>query len=253
MQQTKVTSVVAYSVLAGLMTGLIALLSLFLPSGHRVAAEGAIIYVDADATGAGTGRSWSDAFVEVQSALAVANAGDAIWIAEGVYYPDYDPDSSAYTGSVTATFELVDGVALYGGFVGTETSREQRDWSAHPTILSGDLDRNDANADGNHILETWKGIAGGNARWVVTSGKVSRASVLDGLFITSGGRFRAYAEPLGGGMYNEEGSPTLTRLVFSGNVGSTGGGLLNWGGNPLLINVKFSGNYAVFGGGMRTI
>src|SRR6185436_11235148 len=34
-------------------------------------------------------------------------------------------------------FQMHDRLALYGGFNGTETNRNQRDWVANPTILEG--------------------------------------------------------------------------------------------------------------------
>jgi hypothetical protein len=43
------------------------------------------------------------------------------------------------TGVRTATFQLVAGVALYGGFSGTEAELEERDIATHATILSGNL------------------------------------------------------------------------------------------------------------------
>lgn len=53
----------------------------------RRRAAATVYYVDADATGAATGLSWTNAFTDLQSALAVATSGDEIWIAEGVYKP----------------------------------------------------------------------------------------------------------------------------------------------------------------------
>ena len=46
------------------------------------------IFVDTSATGADNGTSWGDAFVFLQDALAIAQPGDQIWVAEGAYYPD---------------------------------------------------------------------------------------------------------------------------------------------------------------------
>ena len=40
----------------------------------------------------------------------------------------------------SSTFALRNNVALYGGFVSTETLRTQRDWAVHVTVLSGDVD-----------------------------------------------------------------------------------------------------------------
>ena len=79
--------------------------------------SGDIIVVDKDATGAETGESWEDAFTKLQDALDIA-AGAEIWVAEGVYYPDEGTGQT--DGDRTATFQLKQGVTIYGGFDGTE-------------------------------------------------------------------------------------------------------------------------------------
>ncbi len=98
---------------------------------------GTIRYVNTNVSG-GTndGSSWANAYSDLQGALAVATSGDEIWVAEGTYYP-------TTTANRGISFDLKDGVALYGGFEGTETLREDRDWAGNPTILSGDIDGND--------------------------------------------------------------------------------------------------------------
>jgi predicted outer membrane repeat protein len=56
----------------------------------------------------------------------------------------------------------------------------------------------------------------------------------------------------GGGLDNyDESSPTLTNVTFSGNSAPIGGGLFNTeGSNPSLTNITFTGNTANDGGGM---
>lgn len=95
------------------------------------------IYVDAGATGANNGSSWVDAYKYLQDALAAAVSGDQIWVAEGTYMPDQG--SGLTPGDRTAKFLLKNGVSIYGGFAGGETSRDQRDAVTNVTILSGDL------------------------------------------------------------------------------------------------------------------
>ena len=83
-------------------------------------AAATIWHVDADASGA-TCMNWVDACGDLQTALDLAVPGDEIWVAEGSYRPDRG------TGDRKGTFQLLSGVAIYGGFAGTETSRDQRD------------------------------------------------------------------------------------------------------------------------------
>ncbi len=104
-----------------------------------------VIHVDARATGAHTGASWADAYPDVQDALDEARASNCspdapceIWVAEGVYRPDRG------TGSRTLAYELISGLAIYGGFAGNESHLDQRRLGTHETILSGDLNTNDA-------------------------------------------------------------------------------------------------------------
>ncbi len=90
------------------------------------------LYVDQDATGANDGSSWQDAFVDLQDALAVFSPGNEIWVAEGTYFPTSTNDRSI-------TFDIPDDCALYGGFQGNEILHSQRDWSANPTVMSGNI------------------------------------------------------------------------------------------------------------------
>ena len=68
-------------------------------------------YVDDDAT-PGDGTAWETAFAELQSALAVASAGDEIRLAQGVYRPDFDPDAGVHNGDRDASFTLVNDVTI---------------------------------------------------------------------------------------------------------------------------------------------
>ena len=76
------------------------------------------IYVDANATGANNGTSWGDAYKYLQDALTEAepNQGIQIWAAQGTYRPDANTSNPGGTNDRTATFQLINGVAIYGGF-----------------------------------------------------------------------------------------------------------------------------------------
>lgn len=101
------------------------------------------LYVRSGAVEPHDGSSWGSAFAELRDALVVAalDCGSIteVWVAQGTYAPA-DADVSAGAGY---SFRLANGLALYGGFVGFEVAREQRDPAAHPTILTGDLNGDD--------------------------------------------------------------------------------------------------------------
>ena len=56
--------------------------------------------------GSGEGTSWKDAFSDLQAALAVAQDGDIIWVAEGVYFPTTDDDRTASLNSMEQRIAL---------------------------------------------------------------------------------------------------------------------------------------------------
>ena len=91
-----------------------------------------IIFVKPDGTGAG--GSWADAAdLEAAATAAAAAVGETdLYLAQGLYYP-------------SATVRLTDGVSLYGGFAGLSDAEtpETRDLAATPSIISGDVNRDD--------------------------------------------------------------------------------------------------------------
>lgn len=78
------------------------------------AALGARIYVDQSALQTETGATWGNAYRSLQTALAAADSGDEIWVANGVY----KPATPSTPNPRAARFEMKHGVMLYGGFHG---------------------------------------------------------------------------------------------------------------------------------------
>ncbi len=202
-------------------------------------AEG-VCYVKWNASGTNSGTSWANAYTDLQSALGTSPCTE-IWVAAGLYKPT--------TGaSRSTTFQLKNGVAIYGGFNGTETVRTERNPEANLTILSGDIDNNDSQTP---IITDLTTVIGNttNSYNVVTG---ATGATLDGFTITAGNADVGIACPssCGGGMYNYYSFPTLTNLVFRGNRAVRGGGMANYFRNPTITNVTFWENDATRGGGM---
>jgi hypothetical protein len=235
--------------LIGVLVVALAALVLIAPGKEGALAQGDTIYVDADADGANNGDSWMDAYTDLQLALDEAGEEDQIWVAAGTYKPTAEHGGS---GDRYRSFQMENGVAIYGGFdpsVG-DTEWEDRDWVAHLTILSGDIgiggDRSDNSYHVFYHSEEYIDL--------------DSSAILDG-FAISGGNANgtSWNEYRGGGMYNDNSSPTLTNCTFSDNsagvwVGPTGGGgMYNHGSSPVLTNCTFSGNWTYglsSGGGM---
>ena len=76
-----------------------------------------VYYVKTDGTG--NGDSWQEAAGDLDEMMEKASSGDEIWIAKGVYKPTRLIKASKKN---SRAFVLKDGVSLYGGFAGNESS-----------------------------------------------------------------------------------------------------------------------------------
>lgn len=221
-------------------------------------ADWAVIRVTSEGSaGWPCGDTWQAA-CDLQVALAHAAAGDEIWIATGTYAPTDGADR-------TASFQLKDGVALYGGFAGVELARDERDWTLYPTTLSGDLGVVGDPADNSYhvLLSTGVGANLALDGLIVRGGNADGASPYDrggGLYNDQGHltlinvTFEGNAAGLGGGLYNNYGEHLgLTNVVFAGNRADSGGGLFNYSSSPVLIGVSFTANTAMDGGAMYNV
>ncbi len=140
----------------------------------QVAHAAGMRYAKPAASGTGDCLSWINACT-LQTALTGAASGDEIWVAAGTYKPTAGTDR-------TVTFQLKNGVALYGGFAGTETARTQRNPAVNVTILSGDIDNNDSQTP---IITDLTTVTGNTTNsWHVVTG--ATGATLDGFTITAG-------------------------------------------------------------------
>lgn len=212
----------------------------------------AVCRVSVIGTAGNDGSDWSVS-MDLQTALANPNCTE-VWVREGWYVPGALQSDS---------FRVLPDTEVYGGFNGTETSREQRDPAAYASILSGDIDSDDVNNDNNLVAEAHTDIAGGNSRHVVVMDgnlqSVFSNTVLDGFTITAGDN--SNNNEGGGGLWciasgntNRHCSPTLRNLVVSGNRAQYGGGIAIQGetdasSSAQLSDIVFRGNHATDGGG----
>ena len=132
----------------------------------------------AQSSGSITGAcgSWLDA-CDLQYAISQAVSGDEVWVKAGIYLPTYPattdpaPDPPPPPDR-TISFTLKNGVAIYGGFGGAETTRGERNPESNFTILSGDIG----------II----GDAADNSYHVIANTGLDNSAILDGFIITAG-------------------------------------------------------------------
>lgn len=199
------------------------------------ASQAGIIYVDDDAPGGNNGSSWTEAFSDLRDAISIAQAGDEIRVAQGIYTPTQDPLDRE------ATFELKDGVTISGGYGGlTEMYPDFRHIKFFATILSGDLDHSDG-IDPNSKQ--------GNSRHVVTCIGQGNSAVLDGVVVTGGyalGDIRPhnYSDSRGAAFYCQSGSPVLIDCSFNNNEAGSGAVYISGGSQAVFTRCVWEGNYA---------
>jgi parallel beta-helix repeat protein len=138
-------------------------------------AKASIVYVDINAPGpTHDGKSWATAYPY----LPPSSVGDEVWTAAGVY-------------RLSSQLQLVPHVGYYGGFAGTESSRNQRDPARNVTVI-------DANR---------------SSRVILAPPTVGRDTVLDGFTLRNA--FTTYTTQVGGGVVCV-GSPTIRNNVIEG-------------------------------------
>lgn len=213
-------------------------------NGNRVSDEcefqpATRLYVDANANGRNDGTTWEDALNEVRAAYCLAQEGygtTEIWVAAGTYTP------AGPGGDRDATFQVISGLATYGGFAGGETHLSERDWELNVTILSGDLNGDDGPDFQNNEENSF--------HVMITSG-VASSTVLDGLTIT-GGNASVFGRQHGAAILNISGSPTIRNSRFIRNrTWGVGGAIFSpYGSRPSFYNCTFEGNHSDSAGGV---
>lgn len=220
------------------MKRILLLLTVLFSAFHLGATDGRIIFVQAGNSGQGT--SWEDATGDLQGALAIAQHGDQIWVAKGTYLP-------SQTGDRTISFNITDGVQLYGGFEGNETTLAERNSSNSTTILSGEIGDAKTKKDNSYTV-------------VYTSG-VSNTTIVDGFTICDGmanalidgGEVTSSGAAWFNDATTQPSSPTIKNCTFSNNYAREGAGLYNYAEDgecySSISNCTFIKNHADFDGG----
>ena len=239
---------------------------------------------DSASGGANDGTSWNDAFLQLQEALQIAQPGDWILVAEGTYRPDWNPITNTVTGNQSDTFQMKNGVAIFGGF--PNGGNGARDPKAHVTILSGEINNIGFGDNSYHVVTAGPSIDGsalldgvsirygrakdaypndrGAGMLILGSPTLNRLEIRENNSVYGAGIYNE-ADPTlddvtitlnstsggGGGMWNEWGAPQLHGVIFLGNSSlGEGGGLFTEGGGPHIWNSRFLQNWGVRGGGI---
>ena len=176
-------------------------------------------YVNHNNVPPGGGGDWASAFLDLQDALDVAISGDQIWVAQGTYTPT---DLDGLTDPREASYRLLAGVNIYGGFEGTEVDVDSRRPQKFRVLLTGDINDDDENGGDNSE----------NSYHVVTADNlVGNAPILDGVYITAGNADGSGNNKFGGGLIvvnfasSSSAYPDIRQTRFVYNDAIHGGGV----------------------------
>jgi len=193
-------------------------------------------------TGADTACTQADPCL-LQSALAQAQGGDTIYVAEGTY-----------TGTGGAVITITRSVTLYGGWDSTSTAPPARDPDVHPTTLDGEGTRQVVNISGN-VSPTIDGfvVTGGLAPdgggvYIYDASPIIQGNVITANRTTSGG---VYDDGRGGGIWVGGASNAIIihNRILS-NTSGYGGGIYHHGSTVITITAnEIAGNVSSYRGG----
>ncbi|WP_267184037.1 choice-of-anchor Q domain-containing protein [Marinicella gelatinilytica] len=208
---------------------------MFVYSAHS---QTSICHVSTSGLASNTGNNWQET-IPLTVALSNSVFCPEIWVKEGTYYPGTDRYD---------TFTIQPGTEVYGGFIGNEFNRAQRDPINHKATLSGNI---------NNVS-----VSGDNSFHVVTVLETSAVNdyetILDGFIIRDGFALDAFlnTDPAGGGLICKAPNPgdecqvRLENLLFTYNQAANGGAVYFSAGIgassiPKIINTRFTHNAAI--------
>ncbi len=199
-------------------------------------------------TPAASATSWAASTTDLQGAINASQSGDQVWVAAGVY----KPTTTTGPDSRTISFSMKNGVAIYGGFAGNETSLNQR-----PAIKPA------AGMDPSSTLSGEIGTVGNTGdnsyHVIMNPSGLTTTAVLDGFVITGGNaNGSSFPDNVGGGVYNDGTggcNPVFRNCILQNNAAAQGGAMYNYGGfnsqsSPVLTNCMLQSNSAAQGGAM---
>ncbi|MBN1605547.1 MAG: hypothetical protein JW940_02885, partial [Polyangiaceae bacterium] len=188
-----------------------------------------VIYLNGDGgSDSNTGLTWGAAKRRLQAAIDAASdaGGCEVWATAATYDVGYLDDPARER--VTA---LKPGVAIYGGFQGFETQRDQRDYGAHVSVITGEPY---SATPGDPLDDAYHVVVGADD------------AVLDGFTITTSNADgdSALERACGGGLLNDGVSPTLRNCIFTANrAKDNGGAICNLNGAaPHIESCAFADN-----------
>jgi trimeric autotransporter adhesin len=186
------------------------------------------IYVVEVSSGMQNGTSWADAYTDLQTAIYNANAGDTIWVAQGSYKPFIDTLGNIPAMPANRYFWLKNGVVVYGGFSGSETSLSQRDPITNKAVLEGEIT---TGVFAEHVMYVYAGI--------------DSSAVLDGFIVQNGKSFVSSTEKNGSGLLLR-GDATFTNIEFKQNeTYNQGGAVYAESSASKFVSCRFEGNTTI--------
>ena len=197
-----------------------------------------IRYVKPTATGTGDGSSWDNASGDLQKMIDdladnnVSQQAGEVWVAAGTY----KPQSQLISGmNYSASFRMRDGISVYGGFAGDETSKQERDKGTMPWDFTNVTVLEAAYYESKLAWTNSKWTVGSDSRHVVWFAPMSgesdftRITTLDGVTVQGG-----YAQgntglddfktDRGAGVYMDGANTYLTNCIVRENYATGNGG-----------------------------
>lgn len=197
-----------------------------------------IRYVKPTATGTGDGSSWDNASGDLQKMIDdladnnVSQQAGEVWVAAGTY----KPQSQLISGTAySASFRMRDGISVYGGFAGNETSKQERAKGTMPWDFTNVTVLEAAYYESKLAWTISKWTVGSDSRHVVWFAPMSgesdftRITTLDGVTVQGG-----YAQgntglddfktDCGAGVYMDGANAYLSNCIVRENYATGNGG-----------------------------